>query len=98
MLRQYPFREPRQPEAKVKVKETDPTWSQFFPVSGAHPCGLGWRAPLGSCNGCPNLGVSALHQGYNEELCRAFPSLCAFQGACEFYVLPVTNKSPEEVT
>lgn len=37
------------------------------------------------------LGVSALHQGYNEELCRAFPSLCAFQGACEFYVLPVTN-------
>ena len=37
------------------------------------------------------LGVSALHQGYNEELCRAFPSLCAFQGACEFYILPVTN-------
>ena len=29
--------------------------------------------------------------GYNEELCCAFPFLYAFQGACKFYVLPVTN-------
>ena len=42
MLRQNPFSEPRQSEAKVKVKETDSTWSQFCPVTeGTHPRGLG---------------------------------------------------------
>ena len=29
MYRQYPFSEQEQLEAKVKAKETDPTWSQF---------------------------------------------------------------------
>ena len=35
MYRQYPFNEQKQREAKVKVKETDPTWSQdwLFPVT-----------------------------------------------------------------
>ena len=37
MYRQYPFSEQKQREAKVKVKETDPTWSQIwlFPVTFA---------------------------------------------------------------
>ena len=31
----FPFREQKQWEAKVKVKETDPTWSQnwLFPIT-----------------------------------------------------------------
>ena len=33
MYGQYPFSEQKQPEVKIKVKETDPTWSQFFPVT-----------------------------------------------------------------
>ena len=33
MYEQYPFNEQKQQEAKIKVKETDPTWSQFFPVT-----------------------------------------------------------------
>ena len=35
MYRQYPFSEQKQWEAKVKVKETDPTCSQIwlFPVT-----------------------------------------------------------------
>ena len=38
MYRQYPFLEQKQQEAKVKVKETDPTWSQnrLFPVTPSH--------------------------------------------------------------
>ena len=28
MYKQYPLSEQKQPEAKVKVKETDPAWSQ----------------------------------------------------------------------
>ena len=38
MYRQYPFSEQKQQEAKVKVKETDPTCSQIwlFPVTLSH--------------------------------------------------------------
>ena len=38
MYRQYPFGEQKQREAKVKVKETDPTCSQIwlFPVTIPH--------------------------------------------------------------
>ena len=37
MYGQYPFSEQKQWQVKVKVKETDPTWSQilFFPVTEA---------------------------------------------------------------
>ena len=37
MYGQYPFSEQKQWEAKAKLKETDPTWSQvlFFPVTMA---------------------------------------------------------------
>ena len=30
---QYPFSEQKQQEAKVEVKEIDPTWSHFFPIA-----------------------------------------------------------------
>lgn len=30
MYKQYPFNEQKKWEAKVKVRETDATWSQFF--------------------------------------------------------------------
>ena len=30
LYRQYPFSEQKQGEAKIKVKETDPTWSQIL--------------------------------------------------------------------
>ena len=33
MYGQYPFSKQKQGEAKVKVKETDSTRSQFFPVT-----------------------------------------------------------------
>ena len=38
MCRQYPFSEQKQWEAKVKVKETDPTCSQIWPF----PVALKW--------------------------------------------------------
>ena len=39
MYGQYPFSEQKLPEAKIKVKETDTTWSQFFPVTKImEPC------------------------------------------------------------
>ena len=50
MYRQYPFREQKQREAKVKVKETDPTWSQNWlvpltvPGAGVLGEGLGFMA------------------------------------------------------
>ena len=36
MYKHYPYSEQKQPEAKVKVKETDPTWNQFFPITFPH--------------------------------------------------------------
>ena len=33
---QYNFSERKPQEAKIKVKETDPIWSQFFPVTNSH--------------------------------------------------------------
>ena len=36
MYGQYPFSEQNQREAKIKVGETDSTWSQFFPVTIPH--------------------------------------------------------------
>ena len=36
MYGQYPSSEQKQWEAKVKLKATDPIWSQFFPVTVPH--------------------------------------------------------------
>ena len=84
MLRQNPFSEPRQSEAKVKVKETDSTWSQFCPVTeGTHPRGLGWRALLGSWNGSPNL-ESAPFTRDTTRSCAVHFHLCAFQELASF--------------
>ena len=45
MYGQYPFSEEKQWQVKVKVKETDPTWSQilFFPVTEAMSPALAGR-------------------------------------------------------
>ena len=39
MYGQCPFSEQKKWEAKVKVKETDPTWSQFLSVTQARDWG-----------------------------------------------------------
>ena len=36
MYGQYPFSEQKQQEENVNEKETDPIWSQFFPVTVPH--------------------------------------------------------------
>ena len=40
MYEQYPFSEQKQQEENVNEKETDPIWSQFFPVTVPHCQGL----------------------------------------------------------
>ena len=44
MYTQYPFSEQKQQEAKVKVKETDPTWSQIWLFPVTHPRSV-WGGP-----------------------------------------------------